>query len=175
MRPSGIVISDYDPRWPALFDEVRAQLQQAVGRWVVGIEHIGSTSVPGLAAKPVIGVLALADADAHCIEPIVALGYEYIQRYEIDLPERRFFRRRDGEGAGRCNIHLVEKGSEFWERHLLFRDYLRAHPQVARQYEQLKRRLAPLFDDVNQYADAKSDFIREIAKQAQRWWSGGDA
>jgi GrpB-like predicted nucleotidyltransferase (UPF0157 family) len=168
-----IVIVDYDSCWPTMFDVERTRLHDAVGGWVCGIEHIGSTAVPRLAAKPVIdilvGVRALADADAHCIAPIVALGYEYIFEFEKFIPERRYFRRLTEEKNHIHHIHLVEKGSNFWQRHLLFRDYLRAHPDRASQYEALKRRLAPQFSDVNDYAKAKTEFIRAIETQAAVW------
>jgi GrpB-like predicted nucleotidyltransferase (UPF0157 family) len=168
-----IIIVDYDPRWPAMFEEERAQLLNVVGNWVLDIEHVGSTSVPGLAAKPVIDMLiavrALAAADAHCIEPICGLGYEYIRDFETVMPFRRYFRRLTDEQNHTHHIHLVEKGSEFWERHLLFRDYLRAHSERAREYEQLKLRLAPQFSDLNDYAEAKTDFIRAAERQARQW------
>jgi GrpB-like predicted nucleotidyltransferase (UPF0157 family) len=168
-----IVVVDYDSRWPAMFEAERARLLEVVGDWVAGIEHIGSTSVPGLAAKPVIdiliGVRALAEADAHCIEPICGLGYEYVPEFETVMPFRRYFRRLTPDGNHTHHIHLVEKESDFWERHLLFRDYLRAHPERAREYEALKRRLAPQFSDVNDYAEAKTAFIRAAEIQAAQW------
>jgi GrpB-like predicted nucleotidyltransferase (UPF0157 family) len=167
-----IIVVDYDPRWPAMFEADRARLVDVVGDWVAGVEHIGSTSVPGLAAKPVIdilvGVRSLADADAHCIDPICGLGYEYMPEFETVMPFRRYFRRLAPDGNHSHHIHLVEKGCDFWERHLLFRDYLRAHPERAREYEALKRRLAPQFSDVNDYAEAKTKIIRETEAQARR-------
>jgi GrpB-like predicted nucleotidyltransferase (UPF0157 family) len=156
-----------------MFDAERAQLLDVVGEWVSGVEHIGSTSVPGLGAKPVIdilvGVRAFADADEHCIGPICGLGYEYISDFETVMPFRRYFRRLTDETTHSHYIHLVELGSDFWERHLLFRDYLRADPEQAREYGQLKRRLAPQFSDVNDYADAKTDFIRATEASAREW------
>ena len=178
MPTARIVIADYDPAWPGMFAAARDELMRAVGPWVTGIEHIGSTAVPGLAAKPVIDVLvavrALAEADAHCIEPIVTLSYEYIAKYEAEMPYRRYFRRAPDDGQLEHHIHLVERDSEFWERHLLFRDYLRAHPAVAREYGRLKRELAPLFVDTNDYADAKTEFIRDAETAARAWRVSGD-
>jgi GrpB-like predicted nucleotidyltransferase (UPF0157 family) len=168
-----IHIVDYDPRWPAMFDVERGRLFDIVIKWVSGIEHIGSTSVPGLGAKPVIdmlvGVRTLSDADTHCIRPICELGYEYVPEFESVMPFRRYFCRRADGTSGSHHIHLVEQGSDFWPRHLLFRDYLRAHPEQAREYEQLKRRLAPQFDDVNDYAEAKTEFIRAAEARARDW------
>jgi GrpB-like predicted nucleotidyltransferase (UPF0157 family) len=168
-----IVIADYDPNWPAMFITERSRLLSSIGQWTAAIEHIGSTSVPGLAAKPVIdimiGVHKLADADAHCIGPICALGYEYVQAFESVMPFRRYFRRNAHDNVRTHQIHLVEIASEFWERHLVFRDYLRTHPDDAWQYEQLKRDLAPKFTDVNDYADAKTAFIKATEAKAWVW------
>jgi GrpB-like predicted nucleotidyltransferase (UPF0157 family) len=171
--PQLIVIADYNPLWPAMFSDERERLLVVVSEWVTGIEHIGSTSMPGLAAKPVIdmlvGVRALADADRHCISPICKLGYEYVPEFETVMPFRRYFRRLSDGANDSHHIHLVEQGSDFWERHLLFRDYLRAHQKQAREYEQLKRRLAPQFGDVNDYAEAKTEFIRAAEARAREW------
>jgi GrpB-like predicted nucleotidyltransferase (UPF0157 family) len=171
VRP--IIIVDYDPCWPAMFEKERARLQSSIGDWMNAIEHIGSTSVPGLAAKPVIdilvGVRALGDADTHCIAPIVNLGYEYVPEFENVMPYRRFFRRSATDGLRSHQIHLVEKDTDFWHRHLLFRDYLRTHPARAQEYAALKRHLAPQFTDVNDYADAKTDFIRATEGLAAKW------
>ena len=116
-----------------------------------------------------VGVRTLADADAHCIKPICELGYEYVPEFEAVMPFRRYFRRLADGKSDSHHIHLVEQGSDFWERHLLFRDYLRAHPERAREYEQLKRRLAPQFSDVNDYAEAKTEFIRAAEARARDW------
>ena len=170
MTISKIVIVDYDPKWPAWFEEEKNRLFQRMGRWVTDIEHIGSTAVPGLGAKPVIdmmiGVSSLPEADAYCLAPIASLGYEYFKKYEDQMPYRRYFCKNQSENILEHHIHLVEKGGEFWERHLAFRDYLRANTETARDYEQLKRVLAPQFTDRNEYAAAKTDFIKNIEAKA---------
>src|SRR5439155_24930744 len=114
-------------------------------------------------------VRALADADQYCIGPICSLSYEYVPAFETVMPFRRYFRRLTDEATHSYHIHLVEHGSDFWVRHLLFRDYLRAHPEQSRQYEQLKRRLALQFSDVNDYAAAKTEFIRAAEGRAREW------
>lgn len=165
-----IVIAAYDPAWPRLFAREAARIAEACGERVVAIEHVGSTAVPGLAAKPIIdimpGVRALADADA-CIGAMVSLGYEYVSAFEDALPERRYFRRYT-DGVRSHHVHMVELGGSFWERHLLFRDYLRAHREVAMEYEQLKRDLARIHEDTVSYADAKTDFIQSVEGRARR-------
>lgn len=138
-----IVITDYDAHWPELFALEKRAIEDALGPLidgVTGIEHVGSTSVPGCAAKPIIdimiGVCGAADA-LRCITPIVGLGYECVG--EGGIPGRIYFRK----GTPRSHhIHLVHDGSRFWEKHLSFRDRLRARPDLVEQYSALKRRLA---------------------------------
>jgi GrpB-like predicted nucleotidyltransferase (UPF0157 family) len=134
------------------------------------VEHIGSTSVPGLAAKPIIDVMvairSLADAPA-CVAPLAAIGYEYVPEHEAVMPERRYFRRGRG-GAGTHHLHMVERSSAFWEEHLLFRDYLRAHSEAAAEYERLKRELAAAHgSDRGAYTAAKTDFIKSSVERAR--------
>ncbi|MEN6410302.1 MAG: GrpB family protein [Anaerolineaceae bacterium] len=170
-----IVVADYDPAWARAFAEEKQRIQTAIGETLTGIEHVGSTAVPGLAAKPVIdllvGIRSLADAP-RCVAPLAALGYRYIPEYEADLPERRYFQRQNAEGEHTHHIHMVEPGSEFWRRHLLFRDYLRAHPETAVEYAALKRALAAQYrSDRAGYTDAKSDFIARVMAQAEKAFS----
>jgi GrpB-like predicted nucleotidyltransferase (UPF0157 family) len=170
LQTSKIVITDYDPRWPGMFEEEKRCLIKSIGQWVLDIQHIGSTSVSGLGAKPIIdimiGVRTIQEADTYCLIPISGLGYEYIKKYEDQMPYRRYFRKNQSENVLEHHIHLVEKNCEFWERHLAFRDYLRVNPKVAQEYELLKRKLAPQFRDGNEYAAAKTDFIKGIETKA---------
>jgi GrpB-like predicted nucleotidyltransferase (UPF0157 family) len=167
------VIADYDPRWPSLYEEERACIFEAIGKTLVDIQHVGSTAVPGLAAKPIIdimpGIRSLADAP-RIIGPMERLGYQYIPEYEAELPERRCFRKPAGEafrGRGTYHVHVVETTSQFWKRHIAFRDYLRAHPEAAREYGELKRRLAAEYGrDREGYTEAKTEFITSIEKIA---------
>ena len=170
MGKSKIIIADYNSRWPGMFEEEKERLLHCIGQWVLDIEHIGSTAVVGLGAKPVIdimiGVQTLKTADTYCLTPMVGLGYEYVKKYEKEMPYRRYFHKNDPRNSFGHHIHLVEKGSEFWKRHLLFRDYLRANEEAAGEYERLKRFLAPQFTDGNEYAVAKTDFIKGIEAKA---------
>ena len=108
------------------------------------IEHVGSTAVPGLGAKPVIDVMVglsrLAQAEDR-IAALEAAGYEYVRKYERQRPERRYFRK-PRLGPRGVHLHCVVEGSHFWVRHLAFRDYLHAHPESAAAYYKLKRELA---------------------------------
>lgn len=166
--PVGIV--NYDPQWPVLYEEEKGRILDVIGRRIAAIEHIGSTAVPELAAKPIIDIMIavrrLADADK-CIEPLQDIGYEYVREFEVEMPERRFFRKGPPEERT-YHIHMIELTSEFWERHLLFRDYLRTHPEVAQQYYQLKKELAARYgSDREAYAEAKTPFIESIVAKSR--------
>lgn len=167
-----IQVVAYDPDWPRRFEGERARIEVAIGPWVEEIEHVGSTAVPGLAAKPIIdimvGVGTLEEAPA-CVAGLRGLGYEYVPEFEETLPDRRYLRKFDLDGHRTHQIHLVERSnSEWWNRHLLFRDYLRAHPETAAEYARLKCDLATRFrDDRAGYMDAKSDFVRSVERRAQ--------
>ena len=134
----------------------------------MGTEHIGST-VPGVAAKPIIdnmaGLRTLGDA-SQCIEPLEGISYEYVPQYELYILERRYFRKPRIKPSTH-HLHIVEITSEFWGTHLLFRDFLRAHPDAARQYAELKRRLAAQYgSDGFGYTETKSDFIESVLARA---------
>ena len=164
-----VAIVDYDPRWTRQFEEEKARILAATVPSVVAVEHIGSTAVPGLAAKPIIDILAgirhLEDARA-CIAPLATIGYEYVPEYETELPERRYFRKGPRE-ARTHHVHLVEVEGAFWRRHLAFRDYLRAHPEEAKRYAALKRALAAKFgEDREAYTDGKTAYVRGIEAKA---------
>ncbi len=167
-----IAVVEYNPRWPRLFEEEKARLLAAAGGVLTAVEHIGSTAVPGLAAKPIIdamgGVHRLDDAMG-CVHALEGIGYEYVPEYEAYIPERRYFRKpRTGQGPRTHHLHVVEMTSGFWRRHLLFRDYLRAHPEVAREYEDLKQRLAVEYgDDGWGYTEAKTVFINGVVARAE--------
>lgn len=174
-----ILLCDYDPAWPDRFAEEKARLLEAIGRLVAGIEHVGSTAVPGLAAKPIIDIAvhlySLVDA-LKCIEPLVELGYECLGEYGI--PGRIYFRKLTDEplpgqavgGKGRTHqIHMYELGHEQYAKQIIFRDYLRAHSETAREYEALKRELAARHvADVEAYADAKSEFVLGVLALARQ-------
>ena len=166
-----VTIVEYRPEWRKLFADEKRVLQTALGEVSTQIEHIGSTAVAGLAAKPVIDLMvgledfSIADT---LVPKIEALAYEYIKKYEAVMPFRRFFIKEQA-GIRTHQIHLVGIGSEFWERLILFRDYLRQHPGVAAKYALLKKELAGHeWADANEYADAKTEFIRKIENEARR-------
>jgi len=160
-----VEIVPYDPVWATLFIVEAERLRTALDPGqVLGIEHFGSTAVPGLAAKPIIDILiavrSLALAKTTMVQPIVALGYVYW----ADNPktDRMFFvKGMPPYGERRTHhVHITEPDGEMWRRRLAFRDYLRADPGEARRYEALKRDLAARFPtDRERYTDAKTEYV----------------
>ncbi|MDQ4069311.1 MAG: GrpB family protein [Actinomycetota bacterium] len=161
----------YDERWPLLFAAAERELRAALAPWLVDVEHIGSTAVPGLAAKPVIdiqvGVRSLEDSP-QIVAAMESLGYEYVPELEDELPDRRYFRRWAG-GRRTHQVHLVERSNtDWWERHVSFRDWLRTHDDDRDRYAVLKRELADVYgDDRRAYTDAKTDFVRAVEDKSR--------
>lgn len=167
-----IEIVEYNPNWANMFEKEAESIRKALRKdLIVEIQHIGSTAIPGLAAKPVIDIMLglrnLSDGK-NIIKPLEDLGYIYWA--DNPNPEKMFFvKGMPPYGKKRTHhVHVVQINGEFWQRRL-FRDYLRIHPQEAKIYEQLKRNLAAQFrDDREAYTQGKSDFVREIMEKAQR-------
>jgi GrpB-like predicted nucleotidyltransferase (UPF0157 family) len=159
----------YDPRWPLRYQRERDRIAAALGENAVAIEHVGGTAVPGLPAKPVIDIMVgVPDIEraGQAVAGLINLGYQYVPELESELPERRYFRR----GApDTYHVHMVAVSSDFWEEHLLFRDYLRTHPQAAEEYGKLKRGLASRFRfDRDAYRAGKVPFIDTVVDAARR-------
>jgi GrpB-like predicted nucleotidyltransferase (UPF0157 family) len=149
----------YDPRWPDLFQAELQRLRAALLPLAATIEHIGSTAVPGLAAKPVLDILAGYDDPELLQEFIVrfeAAGYEH--RGEHGIPGREFFRR----GKPRSyHVHFTLMGNTFWRQHLAFRDLLRSDPALRDGYAELKRQLAARYPTNREaYIEGKTEFIQ---------------
>ncbi len=157
-RDAPVEIADYDPAWATAFEVERKRLAPVLGR--VEVHHFGSTAVPGLAAKPVIDMIALVpDLDALVGSLVAEAGYQFPRAFNATLRHRRFLC--FPSAAHRTHhLHLVDDREEL-ERRLRFRDRLRADPVLAREYVALKRSLAARFpEDREAYTDAKSQFIR---------------
>ena len=168
---SAIKVVPYDPAWPGSYAAERARLLRSLDLPGDAIEHIGSTAVPGLAAKPILDILVGAPSLLHIeerIEALMRLGYRHVGEYDRLLPERRYFVR--GEADVRtCHLHAVVQGSDFWSERLAFRDALRSNPEIAARYAELKRRLAEaLGADSAAYTDAKTGFVRDVLEAWRR-------
>ena len=166
-----VKVVPYDPAWPRMFREEAAGIRQALGGCVVEIFHMGSTSVPGLAAKPVIDILpvvtSLEEADRR--RPwLEAMGYEWMGEWGI--PGRRFLRKGGEQRTHHLHIFSPQSEGEI-RRHLAVPAYLRAHPQAALEYARLKTELAARFPrDIDGYCDGKDAFVKQLEREALRWW-----
>jgi GrpB-like predicted nucleotidyltransferase (UPF0157 family) len=167
-----IEIVEYDSYWSTLFEQESIRILNALGSdKVVAIEHFGSTAVPGLAAKPIVDLMV----GVHSLEAAQLLiplleALEYVYWRDDPRPGRMFFiKGMPPYGLGRTHhVHVVEVYGKFWER-LLFRDYLRSHPEEAKCYERLKRDLAVRFrTDREGYTKGKSAYIQIIMEKARR-------
>ena len=166
-----IVITPYNPDWKLLYQQEVASIRQVLSdNSITRIEHFGSTSVPGLAAKPIIdlliGVISLEEARKSVVSSLESLGYAYWK----DNPDcqRMFLVKGLPPNSPRTHhIHMVEPDSILWER-LLFRDYLRQHPNEAIKYSQLKYQLAQRFEmDREAYTQGKTEYIQSVMKKAK--------
>jgi GrpB-like predicted nucleotidyltransferase (UPF0157 family) len=163
--PEPVVIEEYDPRWPHLFEELRAPVVAALGDLVVAVEHIGSTSVPGLAAKPIIDMDVVVPSVADipdAISRLATLGY--VHQGDLGIPGREAFA--SPAGKPRHHLYVCPLGGEELRRHCSFRDHLLTHPDDARSYADLKRAAALRFtDDRSAYTEAKSRFVESVLQR----------
>lgn len=162
---SGIVrVVPYDPRWPELFAAESARLRSAFAAAGVPVafHHVGSTSIPGLAAKPILDILGVYPGDAPGIDRYVAIleRMGYAHRGEQGIPGREFFRRGNPRAY---HLHLARDGSTPAREHLVFRDRLRAEPALRDEYARLKGELASRFPaDRESYIEGKGPFVRRV-------------
>ncbi|ULQ55866.1 GrpB family protein [Flavihumibacter rivuli] len=186
-----VSVEPYHPQWKQRYKELEAELQQLLSGLDPHIEHIGSTSVEGLSAKPTIDILVgLAHVEPE--ETVIRLinhPYIYIRAFTTAMPERRFFiRMKEDKGYPAiiddaaaiddtinlhklAHIHIVGYRGAFWERHLAFREYLRNHPDVKQQYQDLKLELSQRdWPDAFAFNEAKTAFIKEKEALALQWW-----
>ena len=160
--PSGaLLVVPHDPAWAGAFAAERTRLAAALGEVPARIEHVGSTAVPGLAAKPIIDIL-VGRPDGEDLEAYVRAfgGAGYLYRGEYGIPGRHYFVRGTGAEPRTHHLHLVALGGELWRRSLAFRDHLRHTPECAAAYAALKRELAERHaGDRGAYTEAKAPFI----------------
>lgn len=161
-----IEVADYDPSWPLLFAEITAPIRAAFGPSLVALEHVGSTSVPGLPAKPMIDIDVVIPSRTDLPEAIARLAMlGYVHQGDLGITSRESFRSLPESPPQ--NLYVCAENSPELRRHLLFRDYLRAHPDEARRYGDLKRELAARHvTDIDAYVNGKTAFVRSILQKA---------
>lgn len=173
-----VSIVPYDPGWPGMFADERNHLLSCLPQEMIGrIEHFGSTAIPGLAAKPIVDMLvevsSLEETKSRIVPVLEAQNYDYFWRPTRgdDVPPfYAWFIKRDAAGARTHHIHMMEKDFEQWER-LLFRDYLVEHPEVAKEYEALKLRLAEDHsNDRVAYTEGKTEYVIRVTQLAKEYY-----
>ena len=164
-----VVIVDYDPRWPILYEDEKGRILDVIGHKVLAIEHIGSTAVQGLGAKPIVDIMACVrgSSDADESVPILRnIGYDDVTHQE-GHPDWYYCLGKGIQNTG-YHLHLMRYMSDFSKKHLLFRDYLRTHPDVAQRYLELKRGLAAKYgSDRVGYTESKTSFIESVVARAR--------
>jgi GrpB-like predicted nucleotidyltransferase (UPF0157 family) len=188
-----IIIADYNPLWPVTFLKERHIIESALNGLHPVIEHIGSTSVPGLGAKPIIDILVGLENETQLedsIPPMINMGYVYFKKYNPVMPYRRYFVRLNpakgrvipdvidaqhdivggADFTALTNVHVIVKDTYHFKRHIALRDYLKAHPDVRDEYDALKRGLSQVeFKDGLAYNDAKDSFVKQTERDAVSW------
>jgi GrpB-like predicted nucleotidyltransferase (UPF0157 family) len=164
----GVVrLEAYNPEWAQLFEQEKQRLREALGNWARDIQHVGSTSIPGCAAKPILDIaIAVENFEAAFASvPIIEqLGYEF--RGEMGIPRRHYFVKRDPRSTH--HIHMLEQNSAEYQAHLLFRDYLRLHSEAVIEYIALKQHLAEQYPtDREAYTNGKTEFVEHILTLAR--------
>jgi GrpB-like predicted nucleotidyltransferase (UPF0157 family) len=171
LKTGTVRLSRHHPSWKKLYEAEEMRIRKLLGSYVGGIEHIGSTAVPGLRAKPIIdmliGVRDVRSRSKTYIKLFKSEGYLYSPKSGRNVPPL-FFKK--GNSLFRThNIHVVPYKGSLWNKRLMFRDYLRAHPERAKQYVNLKDKLAKQFpDDRESYTLRKQDFIEKTLKLAKQ-------
>jgi GrpB-like predicted nucleotidyltransferase (UPF0157 family) len=172
-EPFAVELRPHTPRWAAMAAEESRRLKDVLGDELVAVHHIGSTAVPGILAKPVVDLIPvvrdIAGLDSR-EDAIRAQGYKWFGEY--GLPGRRYCYRKDpATGRRLFQLHCYQEGWPDIPRHLAFRDYLRAHPNLAKEYEAEKLRAAAIVsDDVNAYNDEKNAWIKRVEREALTWY-----
>ncbi len=162
-----VLLAPHHPGWAEAYERERGRLADALESLTPVVEHIGSTAIPGIVAKPLldimVGIPEIAD-HAKAIAPMEALGYTY--KGEFGIPDRHFFVLGD-EATSTHHVHLVKFGGHFWQLNLVFRDHLRAHADACDRYAAEKRRLVREFADAREkYTAGKDAIIRELLAEA---------
>ena len=171
-RHAAVRIVDYDSTWPTRYAEEAKLLAMTLGARLLCVEHVGSTSVPGMPAKPIIDILAAVagyDDFPTVVRDLEKIGYLYTPESEADDPDRRVFRKGpdDMTRPRTHHLHVTEVGSHYWQRIVAFRDHLRRTPAAAAAYAELKQGLAAEYArEPRSYTAGKHEFVATVEHQA---------
>lgn len=165
-----IRLTEYNENWVRMYEEEAHLLKNIFGEEINKFEHFGSTAIPGMKAKPVIDMMCIV-RDIEIIdgfnERMYSLGYDVAGEWGI--PGRRLFRK--GGEKRTHHIHIYQFDNPQIQRHLIFRDFLRSHPDEVELYRNMKEELAQRFDDTSFYSKAKKPFVQEVQNRALQWYS----
>ena len=166
MQTARVVVLPYDEAWKSAFAKIKAELMDAIGDWVVGIEHVGSTSVEGLSAKPCIDIDVVIPDYAvfdDVVRKLAAIGY--IHEGDLGIQDREAFAYKDKPHLQTHHLYVCPQTSNELRRHLVFRDFLRTHPDAVKRYSEVKETAAQLFpDSIDQYMAYKAPCIEALYK-----------
>ena len=164
MKTRRVIVTPYDPKWKSDFEQIKAEIEAAIGQLTVGIEHVGSTSVEGMAAKPCIDIDVIIPDYAvfpAVVEKLNAIGY--IHEGDLGIRDREAFRYSDKPHLQTHHLYVCPQHSAELHRHITFRDFLRANPAAARKYSAIKIQAAQQFpNDIDGYIAYKSSCIEEF-------------
>ena len=169
MRTAKVVVLPYDTAWKSEFEKIKRELECAIGDLVLSIEHVGSTSVEGLSAKPCIDIdVVIRDYTVFdaVVKGLASIGYEH--EGDLEIKDREAFKYTDKPHLMRHHLYVCPQHSEELRRHLTFRDFLRTHPDAAKRYGETKETAAKLFpDDIDRYIEYKSPCIKALYEQCE--------
>ena len=164
MRTKRVVVESYDETWTSAFEEIKKEIESAVGDLIIGIEHVGSTSVEGLSAKPIIDIDIIIK-DYSILDDVVskleAIGY--IHEGNLGIKDREAFKYSDKPHLQQHHLYVCPQQSKELHRHITFRDFLRSNPEAVKKYGAVKEKAAQLFpDDMDKYIEYKAPCVEEL-------------
>ncbi|TET77291.1 MAG: GrpB family protein [Candidatus Heimdallarchaeota archaeon] len=164
-----VKLKPYNPQWKEFFKKEKKLISSVITAFLIDIQHIGSTAIPNIVAKPIIDVAVAIDSLDNIekiIPPLENIGFIY--RGEQGIPDRHMFVK-GGENYRTHHLHVMQKDHYEWNKHILFRDYLKKHPNDAKQYSELKQKLFLKYgNDREKYTESKSEFIQNIIEKAKK-------
>lgn len=167
MRTTKVMVLPYDEAWRSDFERIRREIEEAVGDLTVGIEHVGSTSVEGMWAKPCVDIdVVIPDYGVFpaVVSRLQAIGY--VHEGDLGIPGREAFRYENKPHLKNHHLYVCPENSRELHRHVVFRDFLRSHPEAVGRYSEVKRAAAELYpDDIDGYIAYKSSCIEELYRQ----------
>ena len=167
MRTGKVVVLPYDMAWQSAFEKIKGELEKAIGDLILGVEHVGSTSVEGMYAKPCIDIdVIIKDYSVFdaVVEGLKEIGYTH--EGNLGIKDREAFKYSGKEHLQIHHLYVCPKSSEELHRHITFRDFLRSNPEAVKKYSLIKEKAAELFsDDIDGYIEYKSPCIEELYKE----------